>query len=132
MHIVDSTKPDMDRLYHLLYKAQCSIENSKELLDNVTLFVRSLINADDEADATYSDSKSEDVNENGIQEDYDDEEEDILGDLGYDDSDSEEKEDQYGAIYFQLYLTKFHALQKKGEENQSRIFSLRLDIFCPS
>ena len=66
MHIVDSTKPDMDRLYHLLYKAQCSIENSKELLDNVTLFVRSLINADDEADATYSDSKSEDVNENGI------------------------------------------------------------------
>ena len=53
----------MDQLYHLSYKSHCAIENIKELLDDVILFVRSLINAYDEAYVTYSDSDSEGGNE---------------------------------------------------------------------
>ena len=54
LNIFDSDKPVLDRLYLLSYKAQCVIENSKKPLDVVTFLVRSLINADDEVDATYS------------------------------------------------------------------------------
>ena len=56
LKIDHSSKPGMDQLCHLSYKAHCETEKSKEHLDDVTLFVRSLINPDDEADATYSES----------------------------------------------------------------------------
>ena len=98
----------------------------------MTLFVIILINVDDEVDATYSDSESKDGNANYLEEEYDDDEEDIFCDLEYDYSDSEEEEDQYEAIDFQLYLTKFYVILKKGGENKSRLFSLCLDLFCPS
>ena len=48
LRIDDSNKPGMDWLCHLSYKP----------FDDVTLFVRILINADDETDATYSESES--------------------------------------------------------------------------
>ena len=70
--IADLNKPGMDRLYQILYKAYRAIKNSKETLDDVNCFVRSLINVDDEADATYSESESEDGNEDDLQEEYDD------------------------------------------------------------
>ena len=80
----------MDRLYQILYKAYRAIKNSKETIDDVNCFVRSLINVDDEADATYSESESEDGNEDDLQEEYDDGMEYIFNELKYDDSDSEE------------------------------------------
>ena len=44
----------------------------------MTLFVIIFINADGEADATNSDSYSEDGNDYDLEEGYDDEEEDIF------------------------------------------------------
>ena len=54
LQISDSVKPDMDRIYHLSYKAHFAIKNSKEYFDDVTFFVTSLINAKGKAYATYS------------------------------------------------------------------------------
>ena len=84
----------------------------------MTFFVISLINSDDEADDTYSDSESEDGNEYTLEQEYDDDKEDIFDDLEYDDVNSEEEEDQDFAIDFQLHLGKIDALKKKGKENQ--------------
>ena len=67
----------MDRLYCIFYKDHCTIQKSKEPLDNVTLFVRILINGDDEVDATYSDPESEDGNNDDLEQGYDDDKEDI-------------------------------------------------------
>ena len=47
----------------------------------MTLFVKIFINADGEADATTSDSYSEDGNDDDLEEDYDDEEENIFDDF---------------------------------------------------
>ena len=79
----------MDQLCHLSYKAHCETEKSKEHLDDVTLFVRSLINPDDDADATYSESQSEDGNDDDLEQEYNNDKEDIFDDLEYDDSDIE-------------------------------------------
>ena len=68
----------MDRLYCIFYKDHCTIQKSKEPLDNVTLFVRILINGDDEVDATYSDPESEDGNNDDLERGYDDDKEDIF------------------------------------------------------
>ena len=90
----------MDQLYHLSYKSHCAIENIKEPLDDVILFVIILINADYQAYATYSDSDSEGGNEDDLNEDYDDYEEDIFNDLDYYGSDIEEEEEQDDAVDF--------------------------------
>ena len=103
----------MDRLYNLPYKASCAIKNSKEPLNDVTLFVRSLINANDEADATYSESDSEYGNDGDIEDDYYDDKEGIFDDLEYDDSYIKEEEDQDDAIDFSSLSEKFYVLLKK-------------------
>ena len=72
-----------------MYKAHCAIKKTREHLDDVALFVRSLKNADDEADDNYYDSEYEDSNDNYIEKEYADNKEDIFDDLEYDDSDSE-------------------------------------------
>lgn len=115
MRISNSNKPSMERLYHISYKSHCAIKNSKEPPDNVTLFVRGLIYSHDETYATYSASEYEDGNNDGLEEDYDYDKDDIFDDLEYGDSDSEEKEEQDDAIDFQLYLTKFYVLSKMGQ-----------------
>ena len=94
LQISDSDKPDTDHIYHLSYKAHCEIEKSKEFLDNVTLFVRSLINYNnynDEVDDTYYNSESEYGNNDDIEEECDDDEENIFNDLDWDDNDSEQE-----------------------------------------
>ena len=115
LQIANSNKPGMDCIYHLSYKANCEIEKSKETLDDVIVFVRSLISDDDEAYATYSDSESEDGNEDTLEQEYDDDKEDIFDYLQYDSSDSGEEEDKQDAIDSQFYLTKFYVILKKGE-----------------
>ena len=90
----------MDQLYHLSYKSHCAIENIKEPLDDVILFVIILINADYQAYATYSDSDSEGGNEDDLNQDHDDYEEDIFNDLDYYGSDIEEEEEQDDAVDF--------------------------------
>ena len=77
------------------------------------LFVRILINAQDEVDATYSDSGSEDLNNNDLEDDYDDYREDIFDDLEYDDSDKEEEQEQDYAIEFSTLSDKIICAFKK-------------------
>ena len=72
LKLFDLNKPGMDHLCHLSYKDHCAIKKSKEPLDDVTFFLRSLINAYGEADSTYSDSESEDGNYDHIYEGCDD------------------------------------------------------------
>ena len=59
-------------------------EKSKEFLDNVTLFVRNLINyknCNDKVDDTYYNSEYEDGNNDDIEEECDDDEEIVFNDL---------------------------------------------------
>ena len=100
----------MDQLYHLSYKSHCAIENIKEPIDDVILFVRTLINTDDEAYATYSDSDYGGGNEDDLNWEYDDYEEDIFNDLEYYGSDSEEEEDQDDAIDFSTLSERIYVL----------------------
>ena len=108
----------MDCLFRLQYKSYCPIKNSKEPLDGVTFFVKSLINSDDESDVTYSGSQYEDGNDNNLEEDYYDDEEDIFDDFYFGDIDGEEEEYD-DAIDFQIYLKNSMCFKQKGEENQS-------------
>ena len=62
--ISNSNKPGVDRICRLSYKDHFSIENIKEPLDGVTLFVRILISSNDDADAAYSHLYSEYGNDN--------------------------------------------------------------------
>ena len=104
----------MYQIYHIFYKAHCAIKNIKETIDDVTLFVRSLINADDEADDTYSESEAEDGNADDLEEEYDNYKEYIFYDLEYDDSDSEEEEEKDDAIDFSNLSEKIYMLKKNG------------------